>query len=102
MSGSTLLGVIGGTGLSHLLQDPQVVEPETPYGSPSAPITVGRLSGREVAFAARHGRHHHLPPDRVNSRANLWALRELGVSRPAGAGHSHGSRRPARAGLAGE
>jgi 5'-methylthioadenosine phosphorylase len=53
----------------------------TPYGPPSAPVTVGEVGGRRVAFLPRHGRHHEYPPHRVNYRANLWALRELGVRR---------------------
>ena len=51
----------------------------TPYGDPSAPVAVGTVAGRRVAFLPRHGRHHDFPPHRINYRANLWALRSLGV-----------------------
>ncbi len=57
------------------------MEIDTPYGAPSAPATVGRVGGRDVAFIPRHGRHHELPPHRINARANVYALRELGVRR---------------------
>ena len=52
---------------------------ETPYGPPSAPVAVGTVSGRDVAFLPRHGKGHELPPHRINYRANAWALRSLGV-----------------------
>ena len=52
---------------------------ETPFGPPSAPLAIGRLSGRSVAFVPRHGHEHQYPPHRVNYRANLWALRSVGV-----------------------
>lgn len=78
------LGIIGGSGLYELLDSPRHVEPETPYGPASAPIALGRLAGREVAFLPRHGAKHELPPHRVNYRANLWALREVGVTRVLG------------------
>src|SRR5206468_8083433 len=56
-------------------------ELETPYGNPSAPVVVGLVGGRRVAFLPRHGRGHELPPHRIPYRANVWALRELGVRR---------------------
>ncbi|MGH8878188.1 MAG: 5'-methylthioadenosine phosphorylase, partial [Stackebrandtia sp.] len=67
------LGIIGGSGLYSLLDNPSFVEPETPYGPPSAPIALGELAGRAVAFLPRHGSRHEHPPHRVNYRANLWA-----------------------------
>lgn len=73
------IAVIGGTGFYSFLDDPQERVVETPYGSPSAPITLGTVSGREVAFVPRHGQGHAFPPHRINYRANLWALRSLGV-----------------------
>lgn len=73
------LGVIGGSGLYSLLDDVDEVEVDTPYGSPSAPVTIGEVAGRRVAFLPRHGLGHRLPPHRVPYRANLWALRHLGV-----------------------
>lgn len=73
------VGVIGGSGLYALL--PDVVEHvvDTPYGPPSDPVMVGEVDGRRVAFLPRHGRDHRFPPHRIPYRANLWALRSLGV-----------------------
>jgi 5'-methylthioadenosine phosphorylase len=75
------IAVIGGSGFYEFLADPREVIVETPYGAPSAAIAVGEVDGRSVAFLPRHGRHHEFPPHRVNYRANLWALRSLGVGR---------------------
>lgn len=77
------LGVIGGTGLYRMegLTDVEEREVLTPFGPPSDPITVGTLGGERVAFLARHGRGHRLSPTRVPYRANLWALKSLGVER---------------------
>lgn len=77
------LAIIGGTGVYRLasLEDAHAVEGDTPYGAPSGPVRVGRLAGRRVAFMARHGEGHSLPPHRVNYRANLWQLRSLGAQR---------------------
>lgn len=75
------VGVIGGSGLYELVSDPELVVLDTPYGPPSAPLSVGELGGRLVAFVPRHGRRHEFPPHRVNYRANLWALRAAGVRR---------------------
>jgi 5'-methylthioinosine phosphorylase len=77
------LAVIGGTGLYRLaeLEDVQTLQPETRYGMPSGPVRMGRLEGRRVAFLARHGEGHSLPPHRINYRANLAALQELGATR---------------------
>ena len=73
------IGVIGGSGLYALLDDAREVEVSTPYGPPSDPITVAEVGGRRVAFLPRHGRDHRFPPHRIPYRANLWALRSLGV-----------------------
>jgi 5'-methylthioadenosine phosphorylase len=73
------LGVIGGSGLYALLEDARTVEVDTPYGAPSAPLVVGDVGGRPVAFLPRHGRSHEHPPHRIPYRANLWALRSIGV-----------------------
>ena len=73
------IGVIGGSGFYSFLSDARPVEVDTPFGSPSEPPVVGEVNGREVAFIPRHGADHRFPPHRVNYRANLWALRELGV-----------------------
>lgn len=77
------VGVIGGSGLYSLLDadDSQTIEMSTPYGDPSSAITVGTVDGARVAFLARHGTHHELPPHVVPYRANAWALREVGVRR---------------------
>lgn len=73
------IGVIGGSGFYALSDELSDVVIDTPYGSPSDPLSVGEVSGRRVAFVARHGRTHQLPPHRVPYRANLWALHSLGV-----------------------
>lgn len=79
MTATPDLAVIGGSGFYTFLDDAVEVEVDTPYGEPSAPIAVGSTGGRVVAFLPRHGRGHELPAHRVNYRANLWALRSLGV-----------------------
>ena len=73
------IAVIGGSGFYSLLTGARDVEVPTPFGAPSDPVTVGEVAGRSVAFVARHGRDHRFAPHRVNYRANLWALRSLGV-----------------------
>ncbi|GAC1340879.1 MAG: S-methyl-5'-thioadenosine phosphorylase [Candidatus Dormibacteria bacterium] len=78
------VGVIGGSGLYRLLEARDEVRLETPYGPTSDAITLAEIHGRAVAFVPRHGREHTLPPHRVPYRANLWALRELGVERVLG------------------
>jgi 5'-methylthioadenosine phosphorylase len=75
------IGIFGGSGFYELLPDVEEIELDTPYGPPSAPIVVGTIAGRRVAFLPRHGRRHELPPHRIPYRANVWAMRELGVRR---------------------
>lgn len=75
------LAVIGGSGLYEFLDDVTEVEVTTPYGAPSAPISIGQLGDRSVAFLPRHGTEHQLAPHQIPYRANLWALREVGVRR---------------------
>ena len=75
------VAVIGGSGFYSFLHDPSETLVHTPYGPPSAPVTIGSIGGRPVAFLPRHGVHHEYPPHRVNYRANLWALHSLGVRR---------------------
>ena len=75
------VGVFGGSGFYSFLDDVAEVAVETPFGPPSAPIGVGQVDGSRVAFLARHGVRHELPPHRINYRANLWAMRRLGVRR---------------------
>lgn len=80
---SIALAVIGGTGVYKLAQldEVQTHQIETPYGAPSGPIRVGMLLGHRVAFLARHGEGHSLPPHKVNYRANIAALQQIGASR---------------------
>ncbi len=73
------LGVVGGSGFYEFLDGSADHVVETPYGSPSAPVTIGTVEGRSVAFLPRHGRDHEYPPHRVNYRANVWALHAVGV-----------------------
>ena len=77
------IGIIGGTGLydPELLKNVEEVKVDTPYGDPSDSITVGELAGRRVAFLPRHGKKHTIRPTDVNSRANIFALKKLGVTR---------------------
>jgi 5'-methylthioadenosine phosphorylase len=81
MSPPPRVGVFGGSGFYAFLDDVEELEVETPWGKPSAPVTVGDVEGTRVAFLPRHGRRHELPPHRINYRANVWAMRELGVRR---------------------
>jgi 5'-methylthioadenosine phosphorylase len=78
------LAVIGGSGFTALLDDVDEVQVDTPWGAPSGPIQVASVGRRRVAFLPRHGPGHTLPPHRVPYRANLWALRSLGVTRVLG------------------
>jgi 5'-methylthioadenosine phosphorylase len=74
--------VIGGTQVTSLpnLEKVRQERISTPYGDPSAPIAIGVVSGREIAFLPRHGNPHALAPHRINYRANIWALKEVGVT----------------------
>ena len=73
------IGVIGGSGFYEFLSDTERVSITTPFGEPSDDVLIGDVEGRRVAFLARHGQRHRFPPHRVNYRANLWALRSVGV-----------------------
>ena len=76
------VGVFGGSGFYSLMEGPvEQVSVQTPYGSPSDTITVGRMGDVRVAFLPRHGLHHRLPPHAINYRANVWAMAQLGVKR---------------------
>jgi 5'-methylthioadenosine phosphorylase len=83
MTDKPVLAVIGGSGLYAIqgLEDMQEHVIDTPFGKPSAPIVTGQLEGKPVAFLARHGIGHSILPQEVNSRANIWALKSLGVER---------------------
>ncbi len=80
------LAVIGGSGLYHLpgLTNVSRHRVDTPYGAASGDVVAGDFAGRAIAFLARHGESHSLPPHRVNYRANLWALHSLGARRVIG------------------
>jgi 5'-methylthioadenosine phosphorylase len=83
MGDTPVLAVIGGSGLYQFkdLTDVQTLEIDTPFGKPSSPITIGKLMGKSVAFLARHGIGHIYPPSEVPYRANIYALKSLGISR---------------------
>jgi 5'-methylthioadenosine phosphorylase len=83
MATTAEIGLIGGTGLYEMagLEDARELEVETPFGPPSSPVRVGRLAGRSVAFLARHGPGHRLLPGEIPYRANVYALKALGVSK---------------------
>jgi len=78
---STKIGIIGGSGLYKMgiIKDTQDIEVNTPFGAPSDLITLGTIEGVDVAFLPRHGRHHTIPPHKINNRANIFALKECGV-----------------------
>jgi len=75
------IGIIGGTGVydPQLLKNAEEIKVHTPYGSPSDLITVGELKGKKIAFISRHGKKHTIRPTDINSRANIYALKQLGV-----------------------
>jgi 5'-methylthioadenosine phosphorylase len=75
------IGVFGGSGFYALLEGAREVWIETPYGAPSDQVALGQVAGRRVAFLPRHGKDHRHPPQSINYRANLWAMKELGVTR---------------------
>jgi 5'-methylthioadenosine phosphorylase len=73
------IGVFGGSGFYSLLDDVLEIKVDTPYGPPSDSFFLATVAGRPVAFLPRHGRRHTIPPHRINYRANVWAMRSLGV-----------------------
>jgi 5'-methylthioadenosine phosphorylase len=76
------VGVFGGSGFYNLMEGPvDQISVQTPYGSPSDAITIGRIGDVRVAFLPRHGPQHRLPPHAINYRANVWAMAQLGVTR---------------------
>lgn len=76
----TQIGVIGGSGFYKLLDNPQEIRLNTPHGAPSSPVFSGKIGESNIAFIPRHGLNHQLPPHQVPYKANLWALKELGVT----------------------
>ncbi|MGQ9788806.1 MAG: S-methyl-5'-thioadenosine phosphorylase [Candidatus Hadarchaeaceae archaeon] len=77
------IGILGGTGLydPKLFKQLEEIEVESPYGRPSDTITLGELNGRKVAFLPRHGKRHTIRPTDINYRANIFAMKQLGVTR---------------------
>ena len=75
------IGVFGGSGFYSLLENAREITVETPYGAPSDKLAIGEVAGKRVAFLPRHGKAHQYPPHAINFRANLWAMKELGVTR---------------------
>ena len=75
------IGIIGGSGLydPEVLENAREIKIYTPFGEPSENITIGVIKGKSVAFLPRHGRGHRIPPHKINYRANIWALKSLGV-----------------------
>ncbi len=73
------IGVFGGSGFYSLLEDVREIKVDTPYGPPSDSFFLASVGDRRVAFLPRHGRRHTIPPHRINYRANVWAMRSLGV-----------------------
>jgi 5'-methylthioadenosine phosphorylase len=73
------IGVFGGSGFYSLLDDVREIKVDTPYGPPSDSLFLAQVGGRNVAFLPRHGRRHTIPPHLINYRANVWAMRSLGV-----------------------
>src|SRR2546423_3722165 len=81
MSATAEMGVFGGSGFSSFLERAEDVTVDPPYGPTSDRFTIGDIGGKRVAFLPRHGRNHQLPPHAIPYRANLWAMRDLGVRR---------------------
>jgi len=73
------IGVFGGSGFYSFLENVEEIEVETPYGKPSDKISIAELDGKKVAFLPRHGKHHQYPPHMINYRANVYAMKMLGV-----------------------
>jgi 5'-methylthioadenosine phosphorylase len=76
------IGIIGGSGLENpeILQSPEENAMDTPYGDPSSHLVCGSVNGCEIVILSRHGRHHTIPPSKVNNRANIWALKNSGCT----------------------
>ena len=79
MADGAEIGVFGGSGFYSLLDDVREIKVDTPYGAPSDSFFLATIANRRVAFLPRHGRRHTIPPHRINYRANVWAMRSLGV-----------------------
>ena len=75
------IGIFGGSGFYKFLDDIEEIKVETPYGAPSDKIMLGKIGNKKVAFLPRHGRNHDILPHQINYRANVWAMKSLGVTR---------------------
>lgn len=75
------IGVFGGSGFYSLLENSEEIKVETPFGAPSDRVTIGVLGEKKVAFLPRHGKDHQLPPHMIPYKANIWAMKSLGVTR---------------------
>ncbi len=76
------IAIIGGSGFENpnIIEDQQVIDINTPYGPPSSGFITGKIGTTEVCILSRHGREHQFPPSKINNRANIWAIRELGCT----------------------
>lgn len=74
------VGIIGGSGFYSLLENAEALEIKTPFGNPSSTLTIGEVSGKEVIFLPRHGKGHIMPPHVIPYKANIWALKQAGVT----------------------
>ena len=81
MKNQAQIGIIGGSGFYDLATGLKEIKVETPYGAPSDKIAIGKIFGKSVAFLPRHSKNHDIPPHLINYRANIWALKSLGVER---------------------
>ena len=93
------IGIFGGTGIydSGLLKETKEITIDTPFGKTSDSITVGIFKGKKIAFMARHGKKHTIPPHMINFRANIWAFKEMGIKRiiaPSAVGSLQGKLKP--------
>jgi|TARA_B100001179_G_scaffold191581_1_gene148509 5'-methylthioadenosine phosphorylase len=79
----TEIAIIGGTGIynTDIISNKEIVDVETPYGKTSDSLTIGEFNEKKIVFLPRHGKKHSVPPHKINFRANIWALKELGVKR---------------------
>ncbi len=75
------IGIFGGSGFYNFMENIEEVQVKTPYGDPSDSLFLGKIGDVTVAFLPRHGRKHSIPPHKINYRANLWAMKELGITR---------------------
>ena len=75
------IGVFGGSGFYEFLDNTKQISVETPYGDPSDKITIGTIGNKKVAFLTRHGADHRIAPHKINYRANVWAMKSLGIKR---------------------